>query len=478
MSTRRCESEIVARETSTDLFIRSLQRAKPLRRIPLAVRYGLTTGIVLLCFAARYTLGDFYPYPYLIFFPGILIASFVFDRGSGFLATILSAALALYFFVEPQGTFARADVGSVLSVGIFTGVGLLTAAIIEALRLTVEELADGQNQLTSNLNLLETVIESTPDPIFVKDRDGRFVRVNSVLASIMGVPQQTLVGRRDRDFLPVAQAEKIESVDRMVMETRSPFLVEELISVAGDGERWFLSTKAPWYGPNGSLFGIIGISRNIDERKRAEDDVRSAVEQKDLLLYDINHRVKNHLQSVMATLSLSSRRIQDGAARDAIEATISRLSVLARVYDRLELGTGGEAVVSARDFIQGLCSDLQPSLIDLRPVALRVSSANEEIELGRAVSVGLVINEALTNALKYAFPDDAAGSVIVDFERQDHEFCLKISDDGIGFAPGQPGSGTGTKLIRALAQQLGGTVEWAGPPGTQVVLRFPAKAPK
>jgi PAS domain S-box-containing protein len=410
-----------------------------------------------------------------LFLPGIVFASFVFDRGSGFLATLLSAGLALYFFVKPSGTFVLADLGSVLSVIIFTGVGLLTAAIIEALRLAVEELAESQDQLTSGLNLLETVIEGTPDPIFVKDQDGRYVRVNGVTAGIIGVPKQTLLGRRDRDFLPQAQAEKIESVDRMVMETRSPFMVEELVQVAGDGSRWFLSTKAPWYGPDGSIAGVIGISRNIDERKRAEEAVRSAMEQKDLLLYDINHRVKNHLQSVMATLSHSRRRMSDDAAREAIDNTITRLSVLSRVYDRLELKAGGEAVVSAREFIRGLCADLEPSLIDLRPVALRVDSANEEIEIGRAVSVGLVINEALTNALKYAFPAERSGTILVNFKRQGSEFILEVSDDGIGRPPPGESSGTGTKLIRALAQQLGGTLEWQSPPGTQLILRFPTK---
>ena len=464
----------MARETSTDLFIRFLEGAKPLRSLPIAARYGLTVLIVLVCFGVRYALGEAYPYPYLVFLPGILFASFVFDRGSGFLATFLSAGLALYFFVEPRGSFAPRDVGSLLSVIIFTFVGLLTAAIVEALRLTVDELAERSEQLSDSLNLLETVIEGTPDPIFVKDREGRFVRVNSVMAQIMGVPKDALIGRGDRDFLPTNLAEKIESVDRVVMQTRSPFLVEEQIQVAGDGARWFLSTKAPWYGPDGTLSGLIGISRNIDERKRAEDEVRAANQQKDLLLYDINHRVKNHLQSVMATLSLSRRRMPDDAAREAIDTTITRLSVLARVYDRLELKPGGEAVVSARDFIQGLCADLQPSLIGLRPIALRVSVANEVIELGRAVSVGLVINEALTNALKYAFPDDTAGDVTVSLEREDGQFVLEVVDDGVGIGSGQRGSGTGAKLIRALAQQLGGSVEWRGPPGTAVVLRFPA----
>ncbi len=467
----------VARETSTGLFIRFLQRAKPLRRFPLWGRYGLTAIIVLVCFGVRYAMGDAYPYPYLLFLPGIVFASFVFDRGSGFLATFLSAALALYFFVQPSESFVLADLGSVLSVIIFTGVGLLTAAIIEALRLAVDELGESQDQLATNLNLLETVIEGTPDPIFVKNKDGCYVRVNAVTAGIIGVPKQTLLGRRDRDFLPQAQAERIESVDRMIMETRSPIMVEELVQVAGDGNRWFLSTKAPWYGPDGAIAGIIGISRNIDERKRADDEVRTAVQQKDLLLYDINHRVKNHLQSVMATLSLSRRRMPNDAAREAIDNTITRLSVLSRVYDRLELKPGGEAVVSAREFIRGLCADLEPSLIDLRPVALRVDAANEEIEIGRAVSVGLVINEALTNALKYAFPSDRPGTIFVDFKRQGSDFILKVIDDGVGRPQPNESSGTGTKLIRALAQQLGGTVEWQGPPGTQLILRFPTRLP-
>jgi two-component sensor histidine kinase len=116
-------------------------------------------------------------------------------------------------------------------------------------------------------------------------------------------------------------------------------------------------------------------------------------------------------------------------------------------------------------------------VIDLRPIALRVSVANEVIELGRAVSLGLVINEALTNALKYAFPDDAAGNVTVEFERQGEPFCLEVSDDGIGFAPEQRGSGTGHQADPALAQQLGGHVDWHGPPGTRITLVFPVAGP-
>ncbi len=477
-------------ETATSLFVRLLQRAKPVRRLSLWARYGLTILLVLTCFQLRYALEGIYPFPYLLFLPGILVASFVFDRGSGFLATFLSAALALYFFVEPWRSFGAENVGSLLSAVVFTVMGLLTAGIIEALRSSVDELADTNEELEAtnrrldesrrevrqSLNILQSVIEGSPDPIFVKDREGRFVSVNSVLARIIGAPVEAITGRKDSDFFPPDVAQNIESVDRVVLDTRSALAVEEKIVVAGKGPRWFLSTKAPWYGPDGTLQGIIGISRDIDERKQAEAELRAANQQKVILLEDINHRVKNHLQSVIATLSMSGRRLHQGKEKDTIAEAINRLRVLSRVYDRLEIKAGGEALVGTRTFIQSLTDDLAPALLDLRPIALRLFIANETLELGRAVSVGLIINEALTNAVKYAFPEERSGIISISFQRLGSAFRLEITDDGIGRSGSlSKGGGQGSCLIRALAQQLGGAVEWQGPPGTRVILNFPAR---
>jgi two-component system, sensor histidine kinase PdtaS len=173
---------------------------------------------------------------------------------------------------------------------------------------------------------------------------------------------------------------------------------------------------------------------------------------------------------------MSAREIEDGAAQAAIQSAMARLAVLARVYDRLRLRSEGEAVVSANEFITGLGSDLEPALIGLRPIALTVRAEPIPLELGRAVPVGLIVNEALTNAIKYGFPEDAAGHVAVLFEERDGRLHLEVSDNGIGMTAEQRGRGVGTRLIRALAQQLGGTPDWHGPPGTTLVVQFPKHA--
>jgi PAS domain S-box-containing protein len=247
-----------------------LQRLRPVRGMPVWLRYLLTVVIVLACFLVRSLIPGAQGYPFLFFLPAIVLASFLFDRGSGFLATFVSTGLAIYFFIEPRDTFVLRNIGEVVGVSAFLAVGLFTAAVIEALRTTVDDLVASEESLANNLNLLEAIVEGTPDPIFAKDREGRFVRVNSVLARIFGVPADVIRGKRDRDFLPDEVAARIESVDRQVMDTRIPLAVEELVTVAGEGARWFLSTKSPWYGADGKVIGLIGIARDIHERKQAE----------------------------------------------------------------------------------------------------------------------------------------------------------------------------------------------------------------
>jgi two-component sensor histidine kinase len=103
---------------------------------------------------------------------------------------------------------------------------------------------------------------------------------------------------------------------------------------------------------------------------------------------------------------------------------------------------------------------------------MRVDVEPIDLDASRAVSTGLIINELVTNALKYGFPDGREGEIAVTFRRQEHELCLTVQDDGIGI--GQvAGESTGRRLVRALARQLGGHAEWTTDGGTIVTLTFP-----
>ncbi len=134
-----------------------------------------------------------------------------------------------------------------------------------------------------SVRLLEAVIEGTPNPIYVKDLCRRFVLLNSACARLMGRPRSELIGRIDSEFLPPEQARLIEAVDHHVMSTGETIVAEE--PVTKDGQtRIFLSTKSPFRSPQGAIEGVIGISRDITDRKRVEEELRRSEEQLRLAL--------------------------------------------------------------------------------------------------------------------------------------------------------------------------------------------------
>ncbi len=140
--------------------------------------------------------------------------------------------------------------------------------------------------------------------------------------------------------------------------------------------------------------------------------------------------------------------------------TANRVAVMARVHDRLRVGPGAAARVNTQEFIKGLCADLQASLVDLRRSRWRSKPSPIAFRTSRAVAVGLIINEAVTNALKYAFPDEHPGTVTVSFHRQGEAFLLRVKDDGVGFDPERAPrvGGVGRRLIQSMAQQLDGSL--------------------
>jgi two-component system, sensor histidine kinase PdtaS len=226
---------------------------------------------------------------------------------------------------------------------------------------------------------------------------------------------------------------------------------------------------------------MASLRSSMHDLAQANERLAAAEREKDLLLRETGHRVKNDLASLMALVRLQERSVSDPAARAALASTGERIRVLSRLHERLRRADKA-AVVDIGRFITELCDDLRAALHGLRPVALKVHAESCLLPQEQAVAVGLITNELLTNALKYAFPDDRSGTVAVRFARDGDSFELVVADDGIGVSPEAPSrgsSGLGQRLVRSLAAQLGGIVE-IGPNseagGTKAVARFPAKA--
>jgi two-component sensor histidine kinase len=207
--------------------------------------------------------------------------------------------------------------------------------------------------------------------------------------------------------------------------------------------------------------------------------------QRATLLSESVHRARNDLQRLAATLRLKADMAQDPAVREALHDASQRIEALARINGRLDRHReeDGRAEVESRGFLQGLVADLNDVAVDMRPVALSVQAESVVLPVERAVPIGLIVNELVGNALKYAFVPEIGGSVVIGFQRDGDAYVLTVEDDGVGCDPAAPaqGSGLGTRISRALAGQLGGRIDatpvapGAERPGLRWTMRFPRR---
>lgn len=222
------------------------------------------------------------------------------------------------------------------------------------------------------------------------------------------------------------------------------------------------------------------FSRMADLISSRETELRDSLTQKELLVREIHHRVKNNLQLVMSLLNLHARRIKDPRAEEAFAEARSRINALATLHRRLYESESLQEI-DLHWFLEDLCAELRRGGLSRgRTVELVVESPSEVIGPELAVPLGLLVTEAITNAYKHAFVDRTQGRITVQVERESPErLLIRIRDDGSGFDPenlSTDSTGLGRSLIEAFVRQLHGELEIRSDNGTIVEVRFPAPA--
>lgn len=221
----------------------------------------------------------------------------------------------------------------------------------------------------------------------------------------------------------------------------------------------------------------VDKARLIRAKEEAERQVRLAKERAEALLYEVNHRVANSLSMVAALVRLQANAIADKGAKAALSETQARIMAIAGVHRRLYT-SDDVRMVELQEYITGLISELAVSMHE----AGHRASVHAEVEpmpvpTDKAVSIGVVVTELVTNAFKYAYPGAASGDIRVRLRRNaEGRAQLVIEDDGIGWrGEGEArGTGLGTRVVKAMAGSLGGEINYDSPErGTRILLEFP-----
>ncbi len=220
---------------------------------------------------------------------------------------------------------------------------------------------------------------------------------------------------------------------------------------------------------------IDGFATDITEQRRVEGEIRQLAAERERLVQEIQHRIKNNLNTMTSLISLQIQTLEDPRAAEALEDTRNRLHSLGMLYDHLY-----HTDSSSEGSIQHYLIHLVSHEVQLFPYGERVQIHTDFHDYMCTTkmlsSVGLIVNELVTNAMKYAFPGHPNPTLSISGSHRDDHYQLTIADNGPGFPAGDAGrssSGFGMLMINALTEQLGGTIRFETDGGTRVTLKFP-----
>jgi two-component sensor histidine kinase len=222
---------------------------------------------------------------------------------------------------------------------------------------------------------------------------------------------------------------------------------------------------------------FLAMKQRMDQSYGA---LETSLVEKEILLKEVHHRVKNNLQIISSILSLQSSALEDGAAQLAFEECQDRIQAMALVHEEVYQSGSFEKLHMA-SYLNKICDTLRLNRGNLRSIDIDTEADDRSLlPLDQAIPLGLIVNELVTNAIKYAFPDNCCGRIQVRFMREEHSWLLSVTDDGAGLpASDTQKEGVGTQLVRGLVDQLKGRLSYGASPagqGLMVTIRLDAES--
>jgi PAS domain S-box-containing protein len=322
----------------------------------------------------------------------------------------------------------------------------------------------------------ESIIATLADALFLVSPDGKILHVNQAMSELLGYTSWELT---DQPVTMIFAAEEQPRFQRM-RDERLPAAGSirdaETVLVAKNSRRIPVSLSASIVRAQpGAEKGIVCVARDLTERKRAEAQITTALREKDILLKEIHHRVKNNLQMISSLLLLQSEVTHSEQVLAALSQSRDRIYSMAIIHEMLYRSTDLSRV-DLTTYTQRLADHLKHSYdIDARSIALKISPSEVLLDADAAIYCGLVIHELVSNAFKHAFPGGRSGEVGIDLRSESGRVMLAVSDNGVGLPPGVELNNVdslGFQLVTMLTNQLGGAVELDRNGGTQVRIVF------
>jgi PAS domain S-box-containing protein len=324
---------------------------------------------------------------------------------------------------------------------------------------------------------LSSMFESIQDGISILAEDYTILRVNKTMENwyshvlpLVGKKCYEAYHLRDRacDICPT----------RKTLETsESAYEVVAKVGTGGEVTGWIDLYTFPLIDKRtGQMKGVIEYVRDITERKKAEDRLQESLQEKEVLLREIHHRVKNNMQVISSLLNLQSRQIKDPFVLEMFKESQRRIRSMALIHERLYQSSDFSRIEFSQ-YLRNLATHLFHSYqVDASRVYLKIEAEEVHLNINTAIPCGLIVNELVSNALKHGFPEERSGELGIDLRRAEGDaYVLRVKDDGVGFPEELDFRKTetlGLQIVNTLVSQIDASIDLVRDKGTEFTIHF------
>lgn len=375
-----------------------------------------------------------------------------------------------------RGVTAR----NMLIIGIsLTAVAVLIVIAVMLLK-NIYRRKESEALLKKSERKLDTMLQTMVDGMVTVDVDGRINYSNPAANEILGTGSETL-GKlyHSRDLRNIDEHGEPYPADQLPLaiamrEKRAVKNIEHGIKASNGEIKWLSLNSAPLFDDAGGFTGGIASFRDITLHKKDAERINNLLKEKELLLSEVHHRIKNNMNTIKGLLTLQLSAEENLEAAESIRDAESRVQSMIMLYDRL-YSTENFRELSVKDYLEPLTEEIIGSFPNSGKVKVETDIENFILNVKELSPLGIILNELLTNVMKYAFTGRDNGVIKVSATVTDNHVTMSVQDDGVG-VPEQinfeNSTGFGLELVKMLVSQIGGRVRVERGGGTKFVLEF------
>lgn len=341
----------------------------------------------------------------------------------------------------------------------------------------ITERKQAEDALQESEEKYRTILDNIEEGFYEVDLAGNFTFFNDSLCRMLNYSKDELMGMNNQQYMDKESAKRVYEIFNKVYKTGRPSKGIEFQTIRKDRVKKHGEISVSLIKDSkGQPIGFRGIIRDITERKLAEEKIKASLEEKEVMLREIHHRVKNNMQIMSSLLRLQSGKIKDKKTLEIFKTSQSRIRSMAFIHESL-YNSKDLARIDFSDYTSRVTTHLF-SLYGARkaPINYKVEVKDVFLDINTAIPCGLIINELVTNSLKHAFPDDRRGEILVKMHADKRgKHTLIVKDTGIGFPEELDFRETetlGMQLVTDLVIQIGRSIKLNREGGTTFTIVF------